>query len=218
MNFKKIGIFRYHIKNLNEFDEITAFRLKILAFINILFAFIGPILAQYYNLLSVLTFAAATIIAMFGILKTIGEKFVKFINDTTSFSKLFLIISILDLLYATSILIYFISPRYMIWVEMIIGTIHLPFFLAYSNALNNFINYFHHNSFTKFQNYRTNLNAESSLIGLILAIVLTMISIKLTIIVFSIGLFSLSIYQFFKYKMFKKYDFKYMWHYKHNSK
>ena len=218
IEISKIKVIKFHIKKLKRFDEITSFRLKSLAAINVLFALIGPLLAQYYNLLSLFAIQAASVIAFFGILKTVAQKFVRYLNSNTSFSILFKILVFIDIFYALGILLYFVNVKYMIWFEMISVVIQLPFLMAYSNALNNFITYFYKDSFTEFQNYRADLNAESSLLGLILSIILSLISIKLLVIVFSIGLLSLSFYQLRHIKDFEKYDFKYMYRYKKSFK
>ena len=214
-------IIQYHIDNLNKFDEITKFRLIITGLTNVLFTFLYPILAGYYNLLEIkvgdVLFVSATIIAMFSILKTLGMKFVKYISDKISFSNIFLICIIMDILLGIEITLYFVSIKLTIWVEMILSVMQIPFTIAYNNSLNNYINYFYKSSLTNYQNYRTDLSAESSLLGLVLASITTLFSIKLAIIIFIVGILLLSMYQLKYYKVFKKYDFKYMLRY-HKAK
>lgn len=218
----KFGFIRFHKKRLKKFDEITKFRLIVLAYINILMAFIWPIMVQFYSYLEVnindFIIHTATIISVFGILKTFGEKMVKTISNNFSFSRIFLIIIILDVFMGIGILFYFVSIKTMLWIDLCISTIQLPFFLAYSNSLNNYLTYFQKEDFTFFQNYRADLNAETRLLGLILAGIITLLSIKIAILIFVCGILILSVYQFSYYKMFKKYDFKYLLNYKRNLK
>ena len=218
----KIGFIKFHQKNLRKFDEITRFRLIILGFINVLFAFFFPIMAQYYSLLELnvndIIIHSATIIAIFGIIKTFGQKMVKTISDKMSFSSIFLTIIILDIIMSIGVGMYYVSPKIMIWVDMVVGAIQLPFYMTYSNALNNYITYFYKETFTNFQNYKADLDAESRLLGLILAGILTFISVKLAIGVFVVGMILLSLWQLRYYSMFKKYDFRYMYNYYKNKR
>ena len=218
----KIGFIKFHQKHLKRFNEIIRFRLIVLGYINILMSFLYPVMAQFYSLLKLtvndIVIHSATIIAIFGIIKTFGEKTVKLISDKMSFSSIFVSIVILDILITIGIGFFYISPKYMIWIDMILSAIQFPFFIAYSNSLNNYINYFYPKDLTNFQNYRADLNAETRLLGLILSVILTFISIKIAVGVFVIGMISLSLWQLKYINMFKKYDFRYMINYYKSKK
>jgi len=209
-----MGIIKYHIKKLKIFDEITKYRLILLGLITIAVEMILPVLSQYYYLLKINTIEAASIIALFSILKKIGQKLVKYIMNNFSFSKIFLIIIIFDFLWTIGTSFYFINKNIMIWLDLIIGTIQLPFIIAFSMNLNNYIMFFYKNSYVNFQNYKNDVLAESALLGLILSFSLSLISLKLIIILFLIIMSCVFIFQINIYNKFKKYDFKYMYNYK----
>jgi hypothetical protein len=212
------GLLKFHIKRLNYFDEITRFRLILLAIITFLMEIIFPVMSQFYGHLSFGSLEAATIIGIFAFFKQVGAKLVNYILNRFSFSKLFLIVVILDLLWVISTITFFINPIYMIWGDMIISTIQIPFIWAFSTALSNYINYFYPDDFTMFQNYRNDLMAEVGIAGIIFSIILTYISLKVTVIVFEIGMLITFIFQIKYYKRFKKYDFRYMYRYKKSLK
>ena len=214
----KIGIIKYHIKRINQFDEITQFRLKSLIIVTLLVDLIIPIYSQYYNLLKIGTIEAATILAFFGILKKIGTKLTIFVMNNFSFSNIFLGVIITDILWILSSLTYFISPQCMVWSDLFVSVLQLPFLFAFSNSLNNYINYFYPKKYTLFQNYENDIFAEIGILGLIFSVILTSISIGLTIIVFSIGMFFNTIYQIKNFNLFKKYNFRYMFNYKKSLK
>jgi len=209
-----MGLIKYHIKKLKIFDEITKYRLILLGLITIAVEMILPVLSQYYYLLKINTIEAASIIALFSILKKIGQKLVKYIMNNFSFSKIFLIIIIFDFLWTIGTSFYFINKNIMIWLDLIIGTIQLPFIIAFSMNLNNYIMFFYKNSYVNFQNYKNDVLAESALLGLILSFSLSLISLKLIIILFLIIMSCVFIFQINIYNKFKKYDFKYMYNYK----
>ena len=216
-----VGLINYHKKKLNQFDYITKIRLILLTNIIILMEIITPIYSQYYYILGIGAIPAATIIAMFDFIKTIFIKLVKKIMLNISFSNIYKILMFMDLAWAITVLTYFLDPQkpiVMLWVDLILGIIQTPFSIAFGNGLNNYINYFYSNLYSKFQNYRMDILAEAGILGLILSIVLSYISIKLAIVIFSIGMFINFLFQLKTLKEFKKYDFKYMYRYKKSLK
>jgi hypothetical protein len=146
------GLWGFHIKNINYFDEVTRIRLILLAGITLLTQILFPVLSQFMYLLETPTVAAATIIGVFALFKTLGMKFVKMIQYNLSFSNIFLAVIIFDILWIISSATYFISPKIMIWADSILGVFHVPFLWAFSNSLNNYITYFFNDTYTKFQN------------------------------------------------------------------
>jgi len=209
-----MGLIKYHIKKLKQFDEITKYRLIMLGLITLSVEMILPVLSQFYYLLKFNTIEAASIIAFFSILKKIGQKLVKYIMNNFSFSKIFLIIIIFDFLWTIGTSFYFINKALMAWFDLIIGTLQLPFIIAFSMNLNNYIMFFYKNSYVNFQNYKNDVLAESALIGLLLSFSLSLFSLKLVVFLFMFLMICVFIFQINIYNKFKKYDFKYMYNYK----
>ena len=219
MKLSKIGFIKYHIKRLNKFDEITKFRLLLLAYILIIIEIIMPVLGQLKHLLSIDKYQieAATIIALFSMLATFGQKIVKYIQKTTSFSNIYRTLVVFDILWALSSLTYFINPVLMIWIDSILALIHGTFQIAFTQSLNNYITYFKNENYTNFQNYRNDIVSEFALIGTLLSIIISYLGgIEWNIIVFSISMLMFNMFQIRNWNIFEKYDFKYMLRYHKN--
>jgi hypothetical protein len=217
-----LNLLRFHTKRIRKFDDITQIRLILLGFITILLEIIFPILGQYYGHLKItindILIQSATIIAFFSFLKQIGMKIVKFIMDNFSFSNVFKIMILTDTLWVLGTSLFFVDPIYMLWSDLLIGTIQLPFFISFSNMLNNYITYFYNEKFTFFQEYKNELLAESGIVGLLLSMTLTFISIKLAISIFIVGMIGVIFFQIKSIHKFKKEDFKYMYKYKKSKR
>jgi len=218
MKLPNVGFIRYHIKKLRQFDDLTKFRLQLLISVTLLVDIIIPVYSQYYGLLHLGTIQAATILAFFGILKKIGIKMINFIMDNFSFSNIFLNVIALDILWAVGTATYFISPQYMVWCDLFVSVLQLPFIWAFSNSLNNYITYFHSEKYTNFQNYKNDILAEVGIIGLVISIILTYIGIKIAIITFIFGMLFNAFFQIKNFKLFRQNDFKYMYNYKKNRR
>jgi len=212
----------FHIKKLNKFDEVTKIRLILLAAILILISLITPVISSLYYLLNIkfdnYIIESVTIISAIGFLKNIGLKFIKHIMNNISFSNIYKILIGFDILWGFSSLLYFYNPVYFIWVDSIISMIHATFLMAFSNSLSNYMTYFNADKYTMFQNYRNDLMSEFTILGMVLSIIFTLISIKLDIMMFFIGIILLAFYQIKFIKVFEKYDFKYMLRYKRAMK
>lgn len=215
MFLKNLGIVRYHIKNLKQFDELTRFRLISLGIITFLLQLFIPIVTEFkgkylFLIINNKVITAATIIAIIGILKTILEKFIPYLLNKTKISNIFKMKIFVDILITLSFIIFFINPHLFTWIDSILTVINTILVISLSITLTNYISFFQNHSFPKFQNYRLQVLTESTLIGLIISAILSTIDIKLNLIL-SIILYSIFILYQIKYiKKFEEYDFKYM--------
>jgi hypothetical protein len=209
-----VKFINWHIKNLNKFDEITKFRLICLGIITILLNLYSPVLSEYKYLLDLTInhklIAASTIIGILSLIQIIGEKFVPYIINNTKFSVIYKWYVILTFLFGISSLLYFYDKKLFIFVDSIIGIFSSIILILYSQVLTNYMSYFHHKSFTKFQNYRTHLLVEASVIGLSLSIFLSFLSNKLNVFVFFFGMMAYCFFLIKNWNKMDKYDFIYL--------
>ena len=207
-----------HLNNLNNFDKITKIRLVLMATVIVITSLIFPVISSLYYLFHLnigsIAIESATIISAFVFVKNIGIKLVEKILDKLSFSKIFTYTIVLDIMWGALTLLYFYNKVYFLWFDAILGMFQAVFLIAFGTALNNYMTYFHNDQYTSFQNYRNKLVAEATMLGTFLSIVVTALSIKVAVIIFSISMIAIGVFEIGFINEFKKYDFKYMLKYK----
>jgi hypothetical protein len=213
---------KWHLKNLNNFDEITKFRLICLAIIMIMLNLYIPVLVEFKYLLNLTIgqkiIAASTIIALINFLQILVEKFIPKIIIKTKFSLIYKSYVIIIFLFGLSSLLYFYNKKIFIFVDSILGILINLVTILYSQVLTNYMSYFYSKDFTKFQNYRTHLIVESSMLGLIISIILSFYSNNLNVILFFIGMMIYSLFLFKNWNIMNKYDFSYLLNLKRSLK
>ncbi len=215
-------MFKYHSKRLNKLDEVTRFRVITLSVFIVLGAVISPIYMQYFHLLNIsindITITAASIIAFFGLAREISLKFINYVMKRTKPSMILTYMISIVILYIISNTLYFYNIKIMLWMDMFLGVISVLMFSVYNSILNNYIVYFHKDTYTFFQDYRNSINAEAGILGGLLSLALNAIDVKYGVL-FAIGLGTwLMIYQIRNIAILKKYDFRYMLNYKKKLK
>lgn len=224
MKFKlgKIKYIENFKKEFEYFDEITKLRIAFSFIMSLLYAPIFPILAQFTYLMNVNVenkiIPAAVVVGFISLIQTFSTRFTKKILDVFSFSNLFKSIIVIDILAAIGFLSYFVSPKLMVFTDSFIDAIAIILGMAYRMAINNYVTYFHNDSYTRMQNIMTKIYADANSIGLIAGIILTAISIKVAVLFFSITIIIVALWATKYIKLFERYDFLYMLHYKRNTK
>ena len=213
-----------YFKNIKEtmgqFDEVTRFRLTLVALMSLLYAPIFPILTQYSYLMELninnIFIPAATIIGLFAFIRTFSARYNEKILDKLTFSGIFKGLIIVDIITVFGLLTYFISPKLMVFIDSIVGIANAILMISYRTAVNNYMTYFHRQDYTRMQNFMIKIYSDSQSVGLILGALITFISVKFAIVFFSIGITSVVLWELKYVKRFEKYDFLYMLHYRRN--
>jgi len=212
------GLINYHKRNLQSFNEVTRFRLVVLMVILIIIEVTFPSITQLqgtYLHIHNWEVIPATIIAGFGIIKLILQKFGKRVLKTTKPSVIFKAYVIISSFWMPSLFLYFYDPTLMIWVYSILGIIDGFIMFVYSTTISNFMVYFEHDKYTKFQNYRNDILTELGLIGAILSFVISYFFGIGGVILFTnctVGTFFMY-YTIKNYNLLDTYDFAYMMKY-----
>ena len=207
---------------MEQFDEVTRFRLTLVALMSLLYAPIFPILTQYSYLMELninnIFIPAATFIGLFAFIRTFSARYNEKILDKLTFSSIFKALIIIDILTVFGLLTYFISPKLMVFIDSIVGTANAILMISYRTAINNYMTYFYNQDYTRMQNFMIKVYSDSQSIGLVLGALITFISVKFAIVFFSIGIIAVVIWESKYVKKFEKYDFLYMLHYRRNLK
>ena len=207
---------------MEQFDEVTKFRVMLVSLMSLLYAPIFPILTQYSYLMEVkfnnILIPAATIIGMFTFIGTFSARYNEKILNTLTFSGLFKALIIIDSITVIGLLTYFISPRLMVFIDSIVGVVNGILMISYRTAINNYMTYFHKEDYTRMQNFMVKIYSDAQSLGLLLGMLITFLSVKIAILFFSVGIAMVVLWELKYVALFEKYDFLYMLHYKRNLK
>ena len=217
-----INYFKTRKEELNQFDEVTRFRITLVALMSLLYAPIFPILTQYSYLMELnmnnIFIPAATVVGVFAFIQTFSSRYNEKILEKLTFSGIFKALIVIDILTVFGLLTYFISPKIMVFIDSIVGIVNAILMISYRTAINNYMTYFHRQDYTRMQNFMIKIYSDFQSIGLILGVIITFISIKFAIVFFSVGITVVVLWEVKYVKSFEKYDFLYMLHYRRNLK
>ena len=224
MNFlKKYGIINFHIKNLLYFDNVVRIRLITSAIALFIIQLYIPILTSFkgkYMFIHVnnILIYPATVLAIFGIFKTILEKFIPYLLNNSSFLFIFKIKMVIEGLTMLSMFIFFINKTYFVFVTTFFELILMITVMALSMSFNNYITFFCNKDFANFQNYRMHIVTEVTMLGLLISGILSYINQSLNIILTIILFMFLLIYQIKNLKYLKEKNFLFMLNYHRNKR
>ena len=209
-------------ETIGQFDEVTRFRLILVALMSLLYAPIFPILTQYSYLMELnihnVVIPAATVIGAFSFVQTFSARYNEKILEKLTLSAIFKGLIIVDIITVLGLLTYFISPKLMVFIDSTVGAVNAILMISYRTAINNYMTYFHKEDYTRMQNFMIKIYSDSQSVGLVLGALITFVSIKFAIVFFSIGITSVILWELRYVSRFEKYDFLYMLHYRRNLK
>jgi len=185
---------------VKKFDKVSEFRLKNSYFFSISFNLLVPVIVVLKG-----TLILPWIIGIFGILNMIIIKTNEILTKLLTLNDLFRISNILQLIFILISLIYFYSPKIMIFSYSFFGLIEIMIISAYTIKLNNYISVNFPKKMNKFQIIRNNIWSNGALIGLcISSIILFLFNINILIKVSIIFEIILAIWLFKNWNFFKE--------------
>ena len=123
--------------------------------------------------------------------------------------KLYRLGVVVHILFICISMLYFVNPMLMIYGDAIIIVAEIIIFSAYSISLTNYITKYYSESVPEFQIVKNELDADASIIGLVIATLCTMISLDFAIMFFIAFNFCFSVFMIWNWNYFKKYEVKY---------
>ncbi len=185
------------LKSLYKFDDITKFRLINAFIVSVCLGVLSPVLIVMKGL-----YMLPWVISLFSILYTVSVKTNKYLVPLGN-EKLYRIGVILHVLLILNTTLYFWFPSFMIYSDSIVMFFIYSNFSAYSISLTNYITEKYPDTVPEFQIAKNSINADGTIIGLIIASLVTAVSLKLAVIVFLILNNFFSIYMIWNWNFFR---------------
>lgn len=159
---------------LDKFDEITRFRLYNSIFYALVTGMIVPILITLKG-----QYIIPWILSILIIAQNLAIKTNKYMVKKFTIPQMFKMGVVVHTLFSLTTLVYFISPKVMIYLDSIIGILETVVFSAFSIALNTYLAKNYPNDMDDFQIVRNSTWVDANLLGLaVISITLYFLPIK----------------------------------------
>lgn len=190
---------------IHKFDIVTQFRLKNLFLFCIGFFLITPILTDLKG-----EYLAAWVISILLIAEQLVVKTNRYFITNYTLAELYKIGIIIHVFYASSALLYFIDPLYMVIADSLVAITDIAVFNSYSIKLTNYLTDNYPDSMSEFQIVRNLIWADGVLIGLGITTVLTyMYPLYIGVTCFAVYNYIFSFYLFSNWNFYSKHNITY---------
>lgn len=150
-----------YFNQFNKFDTVTRFRLinafLIAAGMNLLYPVLADLKGEYL---------VAWIISAFMIIETLAVKTNRYFIENFTLSRMYKLSVFAHINFTLVAALYFWSPIYMIYADMIAAIIDVSIFSAFSIMLTNYLTDNYPESMNEFQIVRNSIWADGILLGL----------------------------------------------------
>jgi len=202
-------------RDFSKLSDITKFRLENLFLVVFLFGLLTPLITSFKGIyLHLGDISAPTILSIFFIISSLIGLLNDWVLENFNLTSLFKGVILFHTVYIFVLLIYFIDPTVMMFIDMFLGMFDMLLFTAYSIALGNFVAYFENDKFQIFQNLRNKILIISAILGSSISTLINyFFSDGTVILIFILGNMFFIIYLLKNINIYKDYDYAYMFRY-----